>query len=161
MMKFERQRWKKKKKVNRAPMASAQALAVLQDWWCFQVGGRPGGQVAAPRRPLDGNMRGFSTPLSHFPPYLSLSSFSLILLLPTWDPSTFHQSFYSIHHQILLFIIIIIIILVECLIWSSLSLLLVRENEGRGRPMTLLAFHRLPPLSKVIFELNPPYYTMD
>ena len=100
--------------------------------------------------------------LPHFSPYLSLFSFSLFLLSLHMNLINSSSIFTQIYHQIHLVLIIIIALgLVFSLGALSLSPLLVRKNEGRRRTTTFLTFHHLPPLSKVIFELNPRYYIID
>ena len=82
----------KKKKEDWAPRRPRPAprRCLLCGWVCFQVGGRPGGQVAAPRRPLDGNKGESSTLLPHFH-HVSLSLF--LLSHSSLPPHDFHQPF--------------------------------------------------------------------
>ena len=130
---------------------------VPRRWLCYwllelQGGEHPGGQVTASRRPLGGKKRWNLTHLLHSPPTLSLSSTSLILLLPLMKPINLSSILlisitkfilsYHPHH-----------LRMGSLFWSSLSPLSSERNKGGRRPTSPLMLLFLPPLPKVIFDL--------
>ena len=120
----------------------------------FQPGGSPGGQVVAPRRSLDRIKKGSQPFFSIFPQTLLLFFLSHLFLPSHETYQSFINSYsnlppnssFSCHpHHLAQF----------SLLELSLSSFLVRENDGERKSTTLLVLHCLPPLSKIILELNP------